>query len=196
MSSQQIEARDIIVVAADLFKKHGFYKEDLPAISRAVAINISDVQMIFENKVALAIAVMAYVQDIFDSSILVPAYDETITIQARIIKLNHNMEEYFINSSGGCVFVNLCLEGIGRNEAFKEPIQRYFNSLNKAYLNILIGIYKTAAAQLVADEFVADLQGALIMLRVTGEIWPIRRLSERFLKRCKLEPRELGPKSG
>ena len=88
-----------------------------------------------------------------------------------------------------------CLEGIGRNEAFKEPIQRYFNSLNKAYLNILIGIYKPAEARLVADEFVADLQGALIMLRVTGESWPIRRLSERFLERCKLEPREIGPKS-
>jgi len=91
MNYKKIAAKDIIVIAADSFKKHGFYKEYLLDISRAVAINISDIQIIFEDKVALAIAVMAYVQDIFDSSILVPDYDETITIQARIIKLNHNM---------------------------------------------------------------------------------------------------------
>jgi TetR/AcrR family transcriptional regulator, transcriptional repressor for nem operon len=115
------------------------------------------------------------------------------------IKLNDNIKEYFINSKGGCIFINFCLEGIlegiREREGFKEPIERYFKSLNEAYRYILSGIYTSDEAQIVEDEFVADLQGALIMMRVTGESWPIQRLSERFLEHWQPETRRYRTKN-
>jgi TetR/AcrR family transcriptional repressor of nem operon len=189
MESQQKISKESIEVAVDLFKQYGFYHVALSNISSKYAINLSYLHITIDDKIAYAIAAMDYVQDIFDSEILVCVYDEAITTKDRIIKLNNNIKEYFINSKGGCIFVNFCLEGIREHEGFKEPIERYFKSLNEAYRYILSGIYTPAEAQIVADEFVADLQGALIMMRVTGESLPIQRLSERFLEHWQPETR-------
>jgi len=178
--------KEIIIAATEIFRQKGFYCPDISNISPQLPVDFSE-HFIIKNKAYLAIEAMNYVQDIFDSEILVCAYDESMLPIDRIIVLNKNIESYFIKSNGGCIFVSFCMEGLRENEEFQRPIQRYFNSLNDAYRNILKGICEPERAQLIADEFVADLQGALIMMRVTGACWPIQRLSERFISRCKLE---------
>lgn len=166
--------------------RKGFTCPDISNISPQLHVDLSE-HLIIKNKAYLAIEAMNYVQDIFDSEILACAYDESVPPIDRIVVLNKKIENYFIKSKGGCIFVSFCMDGLGENEEFHGPIQRYFNSLNDAYKNILKCICEPEQAQLIADEFVADLQGALIMMRVTGACWPIQRLSERFIGRCKLE---------
>ena len=185
MNMERQFLKEVIVAAAKIFRQNGYYYPDLDHITSQLPLDLPE-HFIIKNKVYFAIEAMNHIQDIFDSKILVCAYDESKPPIDRIIALNKKIEGYYIESNGGCIFVSFCMDGLRQNEEFKGPIERYFSSLNDAYRNILNGIYEPAQAQVIADEFVADLQGALIMMRVTGESRPIQRLSERFVQRCKM----------
>jgi TetR/AcrR family transcriptional regulator, transcriptional repressor for nem operon len=181
MQLEQIQSYAIIEAAAELFRSNGYSETNVDDISKQCSIKINNIHHIFEDKIDIAFAVMNHIQLLFDSNILVNAYDKLCSPETRLINLNKAIEEYFIANSGGCVFINFCIEKMNKNTAFVEPIKRYFDSLRNAYLEILETLYQPAEAKLMADDFVADLQGALIMMRVTGGSWPIRRLSDRFL---------------
>ena len=151
-------------------------------IAKSCKMSVPDLYKVFYDKEQIAISVMTYAQDYFEKEIFIYAYDKELNHVERLIRLNYAVEKYFSVGNSGCIFVNFTIETIGHVPAFIVPIRKYFDSFSNAYRTILLGSYDENSAQSLADDFVSDLQGALIMTRVTGTISPLRRLSLRLLQ--------------
>ncbi len=151
-------------------------------VAKMCKISVPYLYRHFLDKEELAIAVMNKVQTYFDRNIFEHACNEAIESEVRLAKLNEAVERYFSIENSGCVFVNFVIETIDYVPAFAASINGYFRSFSNAYRAIFASAYEPSVAQSLADDFVSDLQGALIMTRVTGTTLPLRRLSARLFQ--------------
>ena len=94
------------------------------------------------------------------------------------VAVPQKVEEYFLNSEGGCLLGNWALEVINDIPEFKEEIQSYFNSWENAIFEILLSQYSENEAKSLAKQSIANTQGALMMMRLYND-------KEIFLKEIK-----------
>lgn len=173
----------IVQKAAAMFQSDGYAAVNIDAIFKEYNIDAQLILDLFENKAVMTLSIVAYIQDIFDKNILIYAYDKTTPSPERLVRLHQALEDYFAKNKGACLFINFGIEQMHRNSMFTGPIWHYFSSLKNAYSAILEDQYPFEEAQEIADIFVANLQGALIMARINGTIWSVQRLTKRFLQK-------------
>ena len=175
-------SNDVITVAALLFREKGYYGTSMNDIAEKSGIPEQAIHERFTSKEELAIAVMTKIQEYFDKDVLIHAYDGNLLPKDRVIKINDLLSDYFSVDKSGCVFVNFAIETMGSIPIFVASIRRYFDSLTEAYKAIFSHCYDPDAAHALAKDFVCDLQGALVLMRVTGTNRPLRRISERTIQ--------------
>lgn len=172
---------DVIAAAAILFKIRGYRTTTVHDIAATCGLKSKDIMTQFARKENLAIAVMDRIQISCENDILCFAYYKELSPYSRIIKVNKLFEGQFSADRNWNIFVNLTVEGFEAVPTFRDRIQIYFKSVADAYRAILETAYNPTEAQLLAEDFVIGLQGAFIMMRVTGTNFHLRRLSARFL---------------
>jgi AcrR family transcriptional regulator len=172
----------ILSVATLIFIEKGYQETYMHDIAKICDISMVELHIYFDNKEDIAIAVMAKTQNYFDNYILSYAYNKKLEPLERSLQLNTALETFFVDKNSGCVFLSFLIATISHVPAFIVPIRHYFRSFSAAYMAILSDCYDSTIAQSLADDFASDLQGALIMSRVTGTVTPIRRLSLRMLQ--------------
>jgi AcrR family transcriptional regulator len=182
MQSETNRFDDILEVAEALFRAKGYKATSMNDVAEACCIHKASLYYHFAGKEQLALAVMTSVQEHFDSSIFNYAYDQRITCDVRLLQMNKAVESFFSVKDCGCLFSNFAIEQMELAPAFVKPIRRYFDSWSNAYSAIFSCVYKVNVARSLASDFASDLQGALIMMRVTGDKKPMLRLSERLTK--------------
>jgi len=182
MAIEVSRSDDILSGAALLFRAKGYHATSMNDVAEICRIQKPSLYHHFASKEDLALAVMEQTQSYFDSYIFKYAYDEALSPEHKVLKLNQALEEYFSIENSGCVFVNFAIEAMDSMMQFVEPIRHYFDTWYKAYRAIFGAIYKPEELEALADSYVSDLQGALIMMRVTGTDAPLRRLSARLFR--------------
>ncbi|HEY8095034.1 MAG TPA: TetR/AcrR family transcriptional regulator [Methylobacter sp.] len=182
MQSEATRSDDIIEVATLLFRMKGYHATSLHDVAESCRMQKGSLYYHFSGKEKLAFAVMIAVQAYFDKFILNYAYEGSLLPQERITNINDALMKYFTADNNGCVFVNFSIEIADSIPAFVAPIRRYFESWENAYQAVFRQIYEADRAKALAEDFVSDLQGALIMSRITGTDVPLQRLSARLLQ--------------
>jgi TetR/AcrR family transcriptional regulator, transcriptional repressor for nem operon len=171
---------DLLAAAELLFRSKGYSATSMSDVAEACHLEKAAIYYHFSSKEQLAIAVMTKVQTYFDRSIFIHAYNEALSPRVRLSKMNKMVERYFSVGNAGCLFASFAIEQIDAIPAFITPIRHYFDSWSQAYQNIFSEAYDVEAAKALADSFVSDLQGALIMTRVTQDSDYLRRLLKRL----------------
>ena len=172
-------AESILSAAEHIFRARGYHATSLNDVAEACHIQKASLYHHFSSKEQLAIAVMWKVQNYFDNSILCYAYDKGFSSQSRLSKVNSELRQFFVVQAGCCLFTSFAIEQMESMPSFMEPIRHYFCSLKDAYTAIFTGKYGIETSISLANDFVSDLQGALIMLRVTKDEKPLDRLFSR-----------------
>jgi len=170
---------NILRAATQLFRSKGYHETRLDEIASACSVTENDILTLFTDKEYLALSVMESVQLYFDNNVLIFAYDHITPAYIRILKINDALCAFFSGNNCGCVFINFAIETLHSNPTFREPIRNYFFGCTNAYRVVLEDVYSPQVARTLAESIVADLQGALIIMRVTGESSPLDRLSAR-----------------
>lgn len=173
---------EVLAAAALLFRAKGFHATTMQDIAERTNIQKPSLYHHFASKEDLVLAVMEKVQSHFDRHVFSYAYDRALSPEHRLINMNKAVAKFFSKGNTGCVFINLAIETLDSIPAFLPPVQNYFRSCTKAYYAIFAEVYQEEDAITIADDFTSDLQGALIMTRVTGNTVPLQRLSARLLK--------------
>jgi AcrR family transcriptional regulator len=173
---------EVLAAAALLFRAKGYHATTMQDIADRTKIQKPSLYHHFASKEDLVIAVMEKVQTHFDRYVFSYAYDQALSPEDRLINMSKAVSKFFSKGNTGCVFINLAIETLDSIPAFLHPVQHYFLSCTKAYYAIFAEVYNKEDAITIADDFTSDLQGALIMTRVTGNTAPLQRLSERLLK--------------
>ncbi|WP_156898037.1 TetR family transcriptional regulator [Methylocapsa acidiphila] len=175
-------ADDIIAVAAVLFTEIGYRTTSLSDISDRCLIGTCKQSELFKDKEALALEVLAAAQLRLDTLVFCHAYSNTTVIQSKLVEMYNASRLLFVNDKSNYVFVTFIIENLHRVSPFATPINNYIDSCNAAYYAVFSAIYADVKAQSLACDFVSDLQGALIMMRVSGSVEPLRQLFKRSLR--------------
>ncbi|ACB95887.1 TetR/AcrR family transcriptional regulator [Beijerinckia indica] len=168
---------DCILAAAEvLFRTKGYHATSMSDVAEQCQIQKAALYYHFASKEALALAVMAKVQAYFDKVVFGFAYDKDMPRSERLAKLAQNLAAYYSADTGGCLFAGFAVEELADTPAFHAPIQHYFKSWTKACETLFAEVYDSESARTLAENFVADLQGALVMMRVTRQATYLQRL--------------------
>lgn len=172
------DKESLIKKSIHLFKVHGYYKTSISDLAKACGLMKGSIYHHFKGKEELGLSCLKYIHTHFNETIFIHAYDAKLKKKDQLEKLLNKVEEYFLNSEGGCLLGNWALEVINDIPEFKEEIQSYFNSWENAIFEILLSQYNENEAKNLAKQSIANTQGALMMMRLYND-------KEIFLKEIK-----------
>jgi len=179
------DKESIIRNAIRLFKLHGYYSTTMSKISAACGLIKGSIYHHFESKEALGIACLQSIRTHFDTHIFSIAKDHKLEDVQKLKRFTNKVEEYFLNSEGGCLLGNFALEVANDLPVFKTEIERYFHDWETALGVIFQPTFGKAAARDQASEIVASTQGEIMMMRLSGQARNFKKLNKRIS--CLLE---------
>jgi hypothetical protein len=106
---------------------------------------------------------------------VVPIFAEKIKLFVK------RTDEYFLNSKGGCLLGNLALEVSSENLEFKEIIKEYFTAWENSLFNILKNKYEDSKARIMSKEYVALIQGSIMMMNLYDDTYNYLQVGEKLI---------------
>jgi len=170
--------RDAVIDAAlTLFRMNGYHNTSMAEISAGCGLLKGSIYHYFPGKKELAIAALDRVIAETREKLFRPALDSAVPADVRLATLAERVERYFISREGGCVMGNLALEVGDAIPEFQARIRTYFTDWKEALATLLATRHGRARAEEMAEDIVARVQGAIMMLGVTKDDRPLRRAS-------------------
>lgn len=168
--------RDAVIDAAlTLFRVKGYHHTSIADISAACGLLKGSIYHYFPGKKELAIAALDRVIEDVHQRLFAPAADADRPAVERMRLLADAVERYFIGREGGCLMGNLALEIGYAVPEFGDRIRTYFEDWTDALASILEGTYGRARAHELAEDAVARVQGAVMLMGLTKDDSALRR---------------------
>lgn len=168
MAVQKTDLMTVVGCALKLFRRQGYHKTTMADVGVACGLLKGSLYHYFPGKEALAQAVMEYVHARFTQAIFRWAEDTTLPPALRLERMMEETESYFLTGEGGCVMGNIALEAIDTIPEFAPVIRTYFKEWAAALACILSCRFEPSLAQKKAERAVAEIQGAIMMMRIYG----------------------------
>ncbi len=170
--------RDAVIDAAlTLFRMNGYHNTSMADISAGCGLLKGSIYHYFPGKKELAIAALDRVIAETREKLFRPALDPAVPAEVRLATLVERVERYFIGREGGCVMGNLALEVGDAIPEFQERIRIYFTDWKEALATLLATRHGRARAEEMAEDIVARVQGAIMIMGVNKDDRPLRRAS-------------------
>ena len=175
MARRKTDRDEVVGRALELFRVNGYHRTSMAEISAACGLLKGSMYHYFPSKEALAVAAIEHVIDDNHGKIISPAYDDGRPAKERLAAFAQALEDYFTNRDGGCLMGNLALEACHSVPEFVPLIRRYFGECTAAVAHLLSSAYGVERARELAEDSLAALQGAIMMMRIYGSPAPLKR---------------------
>ncbi len=126
-------------------------------------------------------AVIQYMYDFYNDKGFKAATDPNLGGRQRLQLLADLAEEQFFASESGCLFGNLALETFGNEPELSEMVKRFFVEWRNALTYIFAEKYTHDQAQHIAADAIADIEGAVMMMRIFNDRSYLQRAHRRLL---------------
>jgi len=167
MPVQKTDETRVVQQALDLLRNKGYQRTSMSDVGKACGLLKGSLYHYFSSKEDMALAVLRYVDSQFQDTIFPIAYEDDLPPAKRLNKIADATAEYFLSRQDGCLMGNLALEAINTVPEFRPLIQHYFDDWIVAYAHIYKdGGLSPATARKKAQQSVAQIQGALMMMRI------------------------------
>jgi TetR/AcrR family transcriptional repressor of nem operon len=164
--ANRIGVDTIIANTSALFRLKGYHSTSMDEIAKVCKMRKPSLYHHFSSKEALGLAVLTRIQERFEEEVFRHAYDEALSPKKRMARLTRATEKYFFTGDGGCLMGNFALETIDQNPAFRKFIRHYFDTWASAIAHTLIAVMPRKGARRLAAFYVAEIQGAIMIMRV------------------------------
>ncbi|PSO77363.1 MAG: hypothetical protein BRC44_13665 [Cyanobacteria bacterium QS_4_48_99] len=175
MAAARAGREHLVQQALQLFKLHGYHNTTMADVGKAAGLLKGSVYYYFDGKEQLAVEAMRHVRASSSKQIFSLAYDESRSPRERLANLTQAVEDYFIDSEGGCLMGNLALETINTLPQFAQLIRAYFDEWRQALVHLLRSQYEQDRAGQLAQDAVARIEGAIMIMRIDGDPAVLRR---------------------
>lgn len=162
------DKESIIKKSIHLFKVHGYYSTTMASIGESCGLIKGSIYHHFKSKEELALACLKHIHDYFEKEIFSIAYINTMSPKKKLELLTNKVEEYFLNSEGGCLLGNFALEISNNIPLLKNEIIDYFNNWERAIYEILKSEMGNKKAREKATQIVSSTQGSIMLMRLYG----------------------------
>ncbi|OWY22566.1 TetR/AcrR family transcriptional regulator [Sphingobacteriales bacterium UPWRP_1] len=175
MPKQKVSDKFIIKQSLLVFRKKGFYNTSMADIAEACGLLKGSLYHYFKSKEDLMKAVIDYMHNYYTREIFSLAYDEQLGMRQKLKMLADASENQFFASESGCLFGNLALETSGNIPEFSELVKLFFVEWMKAMEHIYAEKYAPEKARILAQDCVARVEGAVMMMRLFNDKEYLRR---------------------
>jgi TetR/AcrR family transcriptional repressor of nem operon len=177
MALKKTDRDKVIDSALRLFREQGYHATSMADISEACGLLKGSIYHYFPGKKELAVAALDRVIEEGRERLFLPAANDNLAPEARLRCLADAVEGYFIGRAGGCLMGNLALEVGDAIPEFGERIRIYFGEWAEALTRLLKDRYGEDRARELAEDAIARVQGAIMMMGINGDERPLRRAS-------------------
>lgn len=181
MPVQKTDADTIVSRALEVFRRRGYHKTSMADLAQACGLLKGSLYHYFPSKEALAVAVMDHVHAHFRNKIFRLAYEDGLPPQERLQRVMQETENYFLDREGGCLMGNIALEAIDAVPDFAGIVQNYFQEWINALAHIFQIKFRPETALQKAEQAVAEVQGAIMMMRVFRNADTFKRVNRRII---------------
>lgn len=166
MAIKKTSKEEILKESIKLFKTKGYYNCSMANIADACGLIKGSIYHYFKSKDEIGIESLKYIHNYFVDNIFSIAYKKDLSDLEKIKLFVKKTDEYFLKSEGGCLLGNLALEVGSENLEFRKVIKEYFSAWEDALIKILENKYSKDEAKNFAKEYVALIQGAIMMMNL------------------------------
>jgi AcrR family transcriptional regulator len=166
MPITKTDKESIIKDSIHLFKVHGYNSTTMANIGDACGLIKGSIYHHFKSKEELALACLKFIHKEFTEDIFSIAYRQNTSAINRLKRFTEAVEEYFLNSEGGCLLGNFALEISNNIPSLKKEIMNYFNHWEEALYEIFKDELGKKLAHKKAIQCVANTQGSIMMMRL------------------------------
>ncbi|MFK2821563.1 TetR/AcrR family transcriptional regulator [Arcobacter sp. YIC-80] len=166
MAIKKTSREEILQKAIILFKKRGYSNTSIANIAEECGLIKGSLYHHFKSKDEIGLESLKYIHEYFDKNVYQIAYDDTLNSKEKIKLFVKKVDDYFLNSEGGCLLGNLALEVSYENKEFKILIKEYFLAWENALFNIFKNKYTNDEARRLSRECVSLTQGAIMLMNL------------------------------
>jgi TetR/AcrR family transcriptional regulator, lmrAB and yxaGH operons repressor len=163
-----------------VFREHGFEGASLTDLSRATGLGKSSLYHHFpEGKEQMARAVLARATDLIDSELLETAR-ANLPLKARVSEIVTSLDKMYAGGHATCVLGMLATSGI-ETQTRQDLHQALAHWIEAVTVLAIDAGMPALRAKTFAEDWVAWVQGALIMQAATGQVHSFRRAMDSLL---------------
>lgn len=181
MATSQASKDEIVDMLFTVFRDRGFEGASLADLSRATGLGKSSLYHHFpQGKEQMAEAVLERAALVIDSEILAAA-QMSGSLKARIRRIIAALDQMYSGGTVPCVLGQLAGASVG-TEARKNLLGAFAHWTAAIELLARESGMSPAKARHFAEDWIARLQGALILQAASGEVGPYRRAVNALLE--------------
>ena len=183
MPKQKVSIDFILKESLKLFRKKSYHNTSIADIAEACGLLKGSIYHYFASKEALMHAVIQFVHEYFRKEIFSIAYDENLSPQERIEKMFKVSEKMLLSDDGGDVGGNIGVETARVIPEFSDQIKGFFAEWIAATKHIFVQITGEFEATKLAEQTVAEIEGAIMMTRIFRDPRFMKNAYERIIDR-------------
>ena len=181
MAIKKTSKEEILKNSIKLFKLNGYYNTSMANIATECGLIKGSIYHHFKSKDEIGLESLKFIHQYFEDEIYSIAYRDNLSDKEKLKIFVKKIDEYFLNSAGGCLLGNLALEVSSENVLFKDEIRAYFLAWEKALAFILKNTYSKDDAMELSQEYVALTQGAIMMMTLYNETKSYLKVGQKIL---------------
>ncbi len=180
MPIQKIDKDILLRSALKVFKEKGYHKASMADIARDCGLLKGSIYHYFESKESMMLEVLRYLRMRYQTEVFNNEHLQALNPIERLMHLAGKSEEIFLAESHGCFFTSIGLETVHVVDEFTEEIRLFFNDWILCLQNIFESFMPADEARLNAEQTVAEIEGAVMMMQIYNDPELLRR-THRFL---------------
>jgi len=171
----KIDRDEIVERAIKLMLTGGYDGTSMAQIAEACGIRKASLYHHFPDKDALVLAAIEQIHAYFREHIFVFARCDNMDAKQRLRSLNKATFQFFDGREGGCLLGNFVLELMERAPQFQAPLRAYFDEWAAAIAHLFESAHHRAKARALAFSALAQIQGAIMLMRLYQDPVHLRR---------------------
>jgi len=171
----KIERDEIVNRAIKLMLTGGYDGTSMAQIATACGIRKASLYHHFPDKDALVLAAIEQIHAHFREHIFVFARRDNMNSKQRLRALNKATFQFFEGREGGCLLGNFVLELMERAPQFQAPLRAYFDEWASTIAHVFESAHSRSKARDLAFAALAQIQGAIMMMRLYQHPGHLRR---------------------
>lgn len=181
MPKQKVSIDYILKQSLRLFRKKSYHNTSIADIAEACGLLKGSLYHYFPSKEALMSAVIKYAHSYFKKEVFSIAYDKSISPQQRMELMFKKSQRAL--SSDGNIMGNIGVETARVIPEFSDSIRDFFEEWIKAVKTVFLEITNEADAQKLAEQTVAEFEGAVMMSRIFRDPIFVHNAYDRLMDR-------------
>ena len=186
MPIRKADKGEIIKEALKLFRVQGYHKTTMADIGQACGLLKGSIYHYFSSKEVLMREVLEVLRDYYRDRVFIYAYDADMTAEEKLRLLGEKSVDVFINGEGACLMANIAMETNDVVPEFRAPIKSFFDAWIDALQHIYTEKYSKEAARIFAQESVAAIEGAAMLMRIYSDRSYLDKAHQMILEKFKL----------